>query len=68
MGRQSEPGPKPGTYIITVEIPPDSAGRDAVFAAVRNIAGMLIPESWVTMHRVMENRGKHGTSGTTVEQ
>lgn len=64
--RQSEPGPKPGTYVITLEIPgidPDHMEQfEALHAAIRCIATAMFPETWTTFHRVMPDRGKHGGS------
>lgn len=63
MGRQSEPGPKPGSYILTVEIPADADenAREKVLATTRVVAHSLIPGVFVHFHRVLENRGKHGS-------
>jgi len=66
--RQSEPGPKPGTYVITIEIPdidpelvsPDMLRLEALYASIRTISAALFDETWVTFHRVMPDRGKHG--------
>lgn len=64
MTRQTEPGPKPGDYVITLEIPgidpSDMEKFEALHTAIRCLGTAMFPETWITFHRVMENRGKHG--------
>lgn len=67
MTRQTEPGPKPGTYIITVEIPDIDVKNKAVmqrlddlYVTFRVLASAYFNETWTTTHRVMPDRGKHG--------
>lgn len=68
MTRQTEPGPKPGSYVITLELPhcdPNSKDDMECLAqlqtAIRAIGSKLFTETWITTHRVMGNRGKHGS-------
>lgn len=65
--RQAEPGPKPGTYVITIEIPdidpemvsPDMLKFEALYTGIRNVASALFDETWVTFHRQMPEKGRH---------
>lgn len=67
VSRQTEPGPKPGTYVLQIEIPdidPDDevamAELEKFYTTVRVCGRALFPETWTTLHRVMPDRGKHG--------
>lgn len=62
MGRQSEPGPAPGTHIITIEIPKELDDEQAygVYVAISEILRRALPGTYSHWHRVMENKGKHG--------
>lgn len=66
MTRQSEPGPKDGTYVIQIEIPeidPFDAKEmerfEMLHAAIRRLSTTMFPETWITFHRQMPEKGRH---------